>query len=429
MTTSPHLTALDPAPPNPTLADLTRAFARIGVLSFGGPAAQIALMHRELVETRAWVSEKDYLSALSFCMLLPGPEAMQLATWVGWRTHGTLGGLVAGLLFVLPGAAIVLALSMIYAAYGQVPLIAALFTGVQAAVVAVVIEALLRVSRRALKVRAHWITASLAFIALFVFGLPFPLVIFAAGIYGFLSTTSQATPLDTPHPWGATFKAVLIWGAVWLIPLAVVVTQHRGIYADIAIYFSKLAVMTFGGAYAVLAWMSQTVVAEQHWLTVPQMMDGLGLAETTPGPLILVTEFVAYLAAYQKHGIGGGLFAAAIALWMTFAPCFLWIFAGAPWIARLTAAPRLSSALAFITAAVVGVIANLSLWFAAHVFFAHVTRIDSGPLHMITPDLTSLNLFPVALALASAYLLLRLHQSLPLVLALAAFASAALSLL
>lgn len=416
--------------PQTSLADLTRAFARIGVLSFGGPAAQIALMHRDLVDERKWVSEQDFLSALSFCMLLPGPEAMQLATWIGWRTHGTPGGLIAGLLFVLPGAVVVLILSMIYAAFGQVPLIAALFTGVQAAVVAVVIEALLRVSRRALKSRAHWITAVLAFAALFVFGLPFPLVILAAGFYGFFfTTTTKALPLDSPLPWGATLKAVAVWGAVWLIPLALVVAYHPGIYADIGIYFSKLAVLTFGGAYAVLAWMSQTVVDEKHWLTVRQMMDGLGLAETTPGPLILVTEFVAYVAAYQKHGLTGGLFAAVIALWMTFAPCFLWIFAGAPWIARLTAAPRLSGALSSITAAVVGVIANLSLWFAAHVFFASVSRIDAGPIHMITPDFASLNLFPAALALASAYLLLRLHQSLPLVLALAALASAAVSLL
>lgn len=412
-----------------SLTDLTRAFARIGLLSFGGPAAQISLMHRELVDQRKWVTEQDYLSALSFCMLLPGPEAMQLATWIGWRLHGTLGGLIAGLLFVLPGALIVLVLSMIYAAFGQVPLIAALFTGVQAAVVAVVLEALLRVSRRALKARQYWVIAGLAFLALFVFGLPFPLVILAAGTYGFLTTQATAATPDTPHPWAATLRAIGVWGAVWLLPLATIVTLHPGLYADMAIYFSKLAVVTFGGAYAVLAWMSQTVVAEQHWLTVPQMMDGLGLAETTPGPLILVTEFVAYVAAWQKHGLAGGLFGAAIALWMTFVPCFLWIFAGAPWIARLTAAPRLSGALKAITSAVVGVIANLSIWFAAHVFFANVGRIDSKVIHIITPILSSLNLSSAALAVASAYLLLRLHQSLPVVLALAALASAAISLL
>ena len=368
------------------LSDLTRTFARIGLLSFGGPAAQISLMHREVVEHRKWVSEQDYLSALSFCMLLPGPEAMQLATWIGWRLHGTVGGLIAGLLFVLPGAAIVLALSMIYAAFGQLPLVAALFAGVQAAVVAVVIEALLRVSKRALKTRSHWIIAGLAFVALFFVGLPFPMLITLAAAYGYATTTTRAVPLDGPLPWAATARAILIWGAVWLLPLAAIVLLHPGMFADMALYFSKLAVITFGGAYAVLAWMSQSVVAQMQWLTVPQMMDGLGLAETTPGPLILVTEFVAYVAAYQKYGMAAGIFAAAIALWMTFAPCFLWIFAGAPWIARLTAAPRLSGALQAITAAVVGVIANLSLWFAAHVFFRTVNRIDSPPFHLILPD-------------------------------------------
>ena len=415
--------------PEITLSDLTHAFARIGVLSFGGPAAQIAMMHRDLVDERKWVSEQDYLSALSFCMLLPGPEAMQLATWIGWRTHGTVGGLIAGLLFVLPGAVIVLALSMIYAAYGQVPLIAALFTGVQAAVVAVVIEALLRVSKRALKSQAYWVVAALAFLALFLFGLPFPLVILAAGLYGYLTTTTAAQPLNTAQPWGETLRAVVIWGAVWLVPLAMVVTFHPGIFADIAVYFSKLAMVTFGGAYAVLAWMSQSVVAEQHWLTVPQMMDGLGLAETTPGPLILVTEFVAYLAAWKQYGMAGGVFGAVIALWMTFAPCFLWIFAGAPWIARLTAAPKLGGALKSITAAVVGVIANLSLWFAAHVFFRTVTRIDASPFHLIVPDLISFNWISGLIAIAAAYALLRLHLPLIPVLLGAALASAAASLL
>ncbi len=416
-------------PPTIPLADLTRAFARIGVLSFGGPAAQIALMHRDLVEDRKWVSEADFLSALSFCMLLPGPEAMQLATWIGWRQHGTLGGLIAGLLFVLPGALVVLILSMIYAAFGQVPLIAALFTGVQAAVVAIVIEALLRVSKRALKSRASWVVAGLAFLALFFFAIPFPVVILAAGLYGFVTTTTAAQPLDSPHPWRESLQATAIWGAVWLVPLAVIVTFHPGIFADIAVYFSKLAVLTFGGAYAVLAWMSQSVVAEQHWLTLPQMMDGLGLAETTPGPLILVTEFVAYLAAWQKFGLAGGIFGAAIALWMTFAPCFLWIFALAPWIARLTAAPRLAGALKAIIAAVVGVIANLSLWFAAHVFFRTVTRIDQTPLHLILPDVASFNWTSGLVAIAAAYALLRLHLPMIPILLAAAATSAALTLL
>ncbi len=403
---------------------LFKAFGRIGVLSFGGPAAQIALMHRELVEERKWVKEEEYLSALSFCMLLPGPEAMQLATWIGWRLKGVPGGLLAGLLFVLPGASVVLALSAVYAALGQLPLVAALFTGVQAAVVAVVIEALLRVSKRALKSRAHWVTAVLAFVALFLLGLPFPAVILAAGLYGYATAQGKPLPYDLPQPWGESLRAVLIWGAVWLVPLAALVIFSPGLYADIAIFFSKLAVVTFGGAYAVLAWMTQAVVQSKGWLTLPQMMDGLGLAETTPGPLILVTEFVGYVAAYKHDGWTGGVFAAGITLWMTFAPCFLWIFAGAPWIARLTKAPRLSGALKSITAAVVGVIANLSLWFAAHVFFGRIGRIDAWGLHTILPDVTSLRLIPAALALVAAYLLLVRHWSLAVVLALAAITSA-----
>lgn len=413
---------------SPSLSDLTREFARIGLLSFGGPAAQIALMHRRLVEERRWISEAEYLSALSFCMLLPGPEAMQLATWIGWRTHGTRGGLVAGLLFVLPGALVVLGLSMIYAAFGQLPLVAALFTGVQAAVVAIVIESLLRVAKRALKRRGHWVIAGLAFLALFAFAVPFPVVILAAGVWGLLSTPGQTS--SAPPPQNAkTGQTVAIWLAVWLLPLAALWVMEGGLLFQIGLFFSKLAVVTFGGAYAVLAWMAQAVVQDKGWLTLPQMMDGLGLAETTPGPLILVTEFVGYMAGYRQGGPGLGLLAAAVALWMTFVPCFLWIFAGAPYLARLTAQPRLGQALAAITAAVVGVIANLSLWFAAHVFFAKVAMVETGPLHLILPDPQSLRLFASVLALVAAYLLLWRHWPLPAVLALTALTSAGFALI
>ncbi|MDZ4311505.1 MAG: chromate efflux transporter [Cypionkella sp.] len=410
-----------------TIPELTQTFARIGILSFGGPAAQIAMMHRELVDEKQWVTEEEYLSALSFCMLLPGPEAMQLATWIGWRKLGTLGGLIAGGLFVLPGAVIVLALSMIYAAFGTVPLVAALFIGVQAAVLAVVAEALLRVSKRALKSRAQWAIAVLAFVALFFFAAPFPAVILSAGLWGFFTVKSDPSASQTtPAPWAQSLRATAIWGAVWLIPLCLIVLFGPDILADIALFFSKLAMLTFGGAYAVLTWMAQDVVQQKQWLTLPQMIDGLGLAETTPGPLILVTEFVGYLAA-AKHGVAMGLAGALITLWMTFAPCFLWVFAGAPWIARLTHAPRLSQALKAITAAVVGVIANLSLWFAAHVIFATVTPLTYGPLHLIWPDPSSLKLLATALALLAAYLLLRRHWPLPIVLGLCAITSAAVA--
>ncbi len=413
----------------PSLQDLTRAFARIGLLSFGGPAAQISLMHREIVDERQWVTEKDYLSALSFCMLLPGPEAMQLATWIGWRQHGTLGGLIAGGLFVLPGAIVVLALSMIYAAWGTLPMVAALFTGIQAAVLAVVVEALLRVSKRALKSRSQWVIAALAFAALFLFAIPFPVVILAAAVWGFLTTRDPGQPSTTPAPWRESLTAAAVWGAVWLLPLAGLLLFGPTLLAEIALFFSKLALLTFGGAYAVLTWMAQEVVQQKQWLTLPEMIDGLGLAETTPGPLILVTQFVGYLAAYRQGGVLLGLAGAVVTLWMTFAPCFLWIFAGAPWIARLTAAPRLTGALHAITAAVVGVIANLSLWFAAHVLFARIETLQSGPLHLIWPHPASLNPLAAALAAATAYLLLKRHWPLPLVLALSAAASAAVAAL
>ena len=409
----------------PALSDLTRTFARIGLLSFGGPAAQIALMHREIVDERGWIAEKDYLSALSFCMLLPGPEAMQLATWIGWRSHGTLGGLIAGGLFVLPGAVVVLALSAIYAVFGDLPLVTAAFLGVQAAVVAIVIEALLRVSRRALKGRVERWIALAAFAALFALGLPFPLVILGAGLVGALVLTKVARGGATPPAaaLGQSLRTALLWAVIWLGPLAALWAFEGGFLTQIGIYFSKLALLTFGGAYAVLAWMVQEVVQVQGWLSTAEMMAGLGLAETTPGPLILVTEFVGFLAGWHEGGWLMALAGAGVALWMTFAPCFLWIFTGAPHIARLTAEPRLSGALSGIMAAVVGVIANLSLWFALHVIFAKVGLHGFGPLTLTLPDPTSLKPLALVIAVGAAYLLLRRHWSLPLVLAVSAIAA------
>ena len=421
-----------PAVPPPTLSELTRTFAGIGFLSFGGPAAQIALMHRVILDEKKWVEEPDYLRALSFCMLLPGPEAMQLATWIGWRLHGVTGGLIAGGLFVLPGAVVVLALTFLYAAFGDVPPVMALFTGVQAAVIAVVIEALIRVSKRALKTREANLIALAAFAALFFFKLPFPLVILTAASWGYLRTPSVAKHPAAPAPPAAlaqTLTAAAVWLVIWLVPLAMLVTLAPGRLADIGVFFSKLAILTFGGAYAVLAWMAQEVVEDKGWLTLTQMMDGLGLAETTPGPLILVNQFVGFMAAHQVGGLTWGLAGAVIALWMTFIPSFLFIFTGAPFIERLTHMPRLSGALAAITAAVVGVIANLSLWFALHVLFASVPEVTLGPLQLMWPDLTTIRPIPTLIAIFACVALLLRHWPLPWVLAASAAASAVATLL
>ncbi len=401
-------------------SDLFRVFARIGVLSFGGPAAQIALMHRELVEERPWLTEAEFLRALSFCMMLPGPEAMQLATYSGWRLQGVRGGLIAGLLFVLPGAAVVLALAMAYAAFGDLPLMAALLRGVQAAVLAIVLHALFKVSKRALKGRLHWALAIAAFLALFVFDLPFPVVVLGAGLIGFFTQTAPVTGNSLPLDLRGPMRQALIWAALWLVPLAALWLLNAGFLFEIGLLFSQLAVLTFGGAYAVLAWLTQAIVDDKSWLTLPQMIDALGLAETTPGPLILVTEFVAYLAGHGKGGLPLGLAAALVALWMTFAPCFLWIFAGAPLIAHLEHAPRLSAALAAITAAVVGVIANLSLWFALHVLFAEVTTTAIGPARAIVPHLSSLDPWAAALAILATALIFWRHWGLTPTIALCA---------
>jgi chromate transporter len=416
--------------PDPTLAELTRVFARIGVLSFGGPAAQIALMHREIVEERPWLTEEEYLRALSFCMLLPGPEAMQLATYSGWKLHGTKGGLIAGLLFVGPGALFILALSILYVQFGTFPLAQALLLGVKAAVVAIIIHALQRVSQKALKTRGDAVIAVLAFLALFVFAVPFPLVIVAAAVWGLLRGLGKPRLGETAPtpPLGPTLRTIGVWGALWLLPLALLWSVEGGLLTEIGVYFSQLAIVTFGGAYAVLGWMTQTVVQDFGWVTPGQMIDALGLAETTPGPLILVTQFVAFLAAHKDGGIGAGIAASIVATWMTFAPCFLWIFAGAPWLDHLTRKPALNGALAAITAAVVGVIANISLWFAAHVFFAEVPVQRFGPVEMIVPSWATLQFPAVLLALGAGWLLLWRHWSLPLVLALSALASASILL-
>jgi chromate transporter len=390
-------------------------------------------MHRIVVEEKKWLDERRYLQALNFCMLLPGPEAMQLATYAGWSLHGWRGGLAAGLLFVLPGALVVLILSMLYAAYGQVPLVAALFYGVKAAVLAIVLEALLRVARRALKTNADWWIAGAAFVALYAFAAPFPLVIAAAALVGFLRSGNPTpdTPVGTVIDWRTTARTALLWLALWLVPISgiALLWGDDHVFTTIALFFSKLAIVTFGGAYAVLTYMAQQAVEVHGWLSAREMVDGLGLAETTPGPLILVTEFVGYLAGYRyAGGLAGGVAGALITLWVTFVPCFLWIFVGAPYIERLGAIPRISGALAAITAAVVGVILNLSVWFGLHVLFGRVERMALGPASPWVPDFATIDLWALVLTVIAAILLLRLHLGIAGTLAIAAVCGLAIRL-
>jgi chromate transporter len=402
----------------PKYSDAVRVYAKIGMLSFGGPAGQIALMHREIVEERAWIDENQFLTALNFCHLLPGPEAQQLATWIGWKLHGIRGGVAAGMLFILPGAFVMLVLSLLYAFAANLDWFNALFLGIKAAVFAIVIQALLRIAGRSLNTNFKKILAICAFCALFLFALPFPFVVLGAGIIGAAVTTyrpqwlalKQVTDYKQDNsltPWKQSIRAILIWGLIWAIPFILIFTllgpEH--VIWKIGIFFSQLAVVTFGGAYAVLAYMAQEAVNGFGWLQPREMADGLGLAETTPGPLIMVTQFVGFLAAFRAPEpftpVIAGIIGAIVTTWVTFAPCFLWIFALAPWIERLQKAKWLTGGLSSITAAVVGVIANLSLWFAIHVLFSAVVQKSAGPVHFDMPVLTSLDWQAALLTIAA----------------------------
>jgi chromate transporter len=399
-----------------SLKKLTQVFGHIGLLSFGGPAAQIALMHKELVETRDWLTEAQFLRALSFCMLLPGPEAMQLATYAGWKQRGIVGGLIGGGLFVIPGAIVIGVLALVYGAFGEVSWIQALFLGIKATVVVIVLEALIKVSKRALKGRKYYVIAALSFTALFFFAVPFPIVIAIAALIGAIGTQVTTPPTQTRLPWAQSGKIIGVGLILWAIPILIAFALSQDLLVEIGLFFSKLAVVTFGGAYAVLAYMTQAVVNTNEWLTTAQMMDALGLAETTPGPLILVTQFVAMLTGFAQGGVWTAVLAGMLALWVTFVPCFIWIFAGAPLIDWLEGRPKLNGALAAITGAVVGVIANLTIWFALHVFFGRVVPIQFGPLSTILPDLATLQVIPLGLAALAAVLLLKRHWGLSWVL-------------
>jgi chromate transporter len=414
---------------HPSFGEAFVVWLKIGCINFGGPAGQIAMMHRILVDEKKWIDEPRFLHALNFSMLLPGPEATQLATYVGWLLHGVRGGLAAGILFVLPGAFVMLALSLLYA-YGRGlgPIDGALF-GIKAAVLVIVFEALIRIGKRALKSSLLVSLAALAFIGIFFFAAPFPLIVIAAALVGYVVARTRpdllglaANPHDiTEHSgdrWRQFTVASVAGLAIWWAPvaLAALVLGPHHILVDIGIFFSKLAVVTFGGAYAVLAYMAQQVVETHGWLTAPEMVDALGLAETTPGPLILVTQFVGFLAAFREAApftpLVAGLLGAALTTWVTFVPAMLWIFAGAPFIEQLRGNRRLAGALAAITAAVVGVILNLSVWFALHVLFGTVTERHWGPLRWYAFDPRALDTHAAILAVTAAILAFRFHRSL-----------------
>ncbi len=416
----------------PTLAQATRVWWRIGLLSFGGPGAQIALMHKEIVEERPWLTEEQFLNALSFCMLLPGPEAMQLATYAGWRLHGTLGGLIAGLLFVIPGAAVIMLLALIYSIFGEVPLVSALFYGVKAAVLVVVLEALVRVSKKALSKNMHWAIAAFAFLAIFFFSVPYPVIVLGAALIGYVFAIQPEEP-SSSEPINLSVSklasTVITWLTIWWLPIALLALFNaHNIILEVGQFFSTLAVVTFGGAYAVLAYMAQDVVVQFGWLTADEMIDALGLAETTPGPLILVTQFVGYLAGFKTGGILLGLSTALVALWVTFAPCFLWIFSGAPYIDWISSQAKLKSALTAITAAVVGVILNLSIWFALHVLFLEVDKTSYGPLTLWIPNITTIEWLSVGLFALSGFLAFKMHWGIGRVLLVSAITGAAIKL-
>lgn len=415
----------------PQLSDLIRVFGHIGLWSFGGPAAQIALMQKELVEDREWLSQPQFLNALSFCMLLPGPEAMQLATYAGWRLRGTLGGLIAGGLFVLPGACVIFALAAAYSLYGDLPFVNAVFLGIQTAVIVMVLKALLGLARKTLTARDRWALAALSFIGLFVFGVPFPLIIALAAAYGAITARGALQVPDTPPPSlpRLALGPISLWLTAWLAPIAALWLSGAALLTQIALFFSKLAVVTFGGAYAVLAYMTQQVVEEHGWLTPEQMIDALGLAETTPGPLILVTQFVGFLAGVAEGGLALAFAAGLITLWVTFVPCFLWIFTFAPYVDWIATRPRLTGALQGITAAVVGVIFNLVVWFSLHVLFDDLRPAALPGVVADLPVLSSWNGTALGLTLLAAYLMLRLKLGFPTVLGFCATAAGLLALL
>lgn len=440
-----------------SFSEAFRVWLRVACLSFGGPAGQIAVMHRILVEEKKWISEGRFLHALNYCMLLPGPEAQQLAIYVGWLMHRTAGGLMAGGLFILPGIIAIMGLSYIYAAFGNVSLIEALFFGLKAAVLAIVVEAVVRVGKRALKNRSTIALAAAAFVAIFFFAVPFPIIIIAAGLIGYVGARSgrpefapashghggsalidsmlgEAVPDHVRPDTARTIRVAALWLALWLIPVIVLLLAlgQGNVFSQIALFFSKMSLVTFGGAYAVLAYVAQQAVEHYHWLKPHEMLDGLGMAETTPGPLIMVLQFVGFMAAYRDASGLSPMLAATLggllATWVTFTPCFPWIFVGAPYIERLRGNTGLAGALSAITAAVVGVILNLSIWFALHTLFSQTVPVHVFPLNFDMPVLTSVDMAALVLSIAAATAIFRFKLGMLTVLAGSCAAGVALRL-
>jgi len=445
--------------------EAARTFAYIGLNSFGGPAGQIAVMHKVLVEEKRWISEERFLHALNYCMLLPGPEAMQLVTYVGWLLHRTRGGLVAGLLFVLPGFVAILALSIAYTTFQGVGVVEGLLFGLKAAVLAVVAEAVIRIGKRVLKNGVMYAVAAGAFLAIFVFEVPFPVIIASAALLGFVggrlrpelfavlkakgangggqggaagNTITYATdglnPATADHTRPTFARAIgvlAVWIPLWLVPVFALRfwLGPTSVFTQQAEFFSKAAVVTFGGAYAVLAYVAQQAVDVYGWLKPGEMLTGLGMAETTPGPLIMVLQFVGYTGAYRDAGVatsGGalhpvlaGVLASVLVGWVTFTPCFLWIFLGAPYVEHVRGRKSLTAALSCITAAVVGVVLNLAVWLAIHTLFKTVTEQDWNGARLTVPDVRTLDAPALVIAAISAWMIFRLHWGVLKTLALA----------
>jgi chromate transporter len=429
------------APHGVSLGEAFRVWTRVAALSFGGPAGQIAVMHRIIVEEKRWIGENRFLHALNYCMLLPGPEARQLATYIGWLMHRTLGGVIAGVLFVLPGVVSIMALSIVYALFGKVGVVSALFFGLKAAVLAVVLQAVVRIGGKALKNRIMIGLAAAAFVAIFFFGVPFPIIVLTAGVIGFFGGRAGVPAFQVGGGHGAAkdgkqvadAEALLgeelpeharptvvraLWVsaiclALWLVPVAVLLATlgPDNVFSRIATFFSTMAVVTFGGAYAVLAYVAQQAVENYGWLQPGEMLDGLGMAETTPGPLIMVLQFVGFMGAFRDPGalspLTAGVLGGLLATWVTFVPCFLFIFLGAPFIEVLRGNQALHGALSAITAAVVGVVLNLAIWFAIHTVFRETWPVQSFGLSFDAPVLASVDIWALLLSAAAVIAMFR----------------------